>query len=94
MTVCYDGVMTTIKPMRYHAPGWAYETGNRSYQVWGPGPVTHDGEPTDQTRTDWQASWTDDQYAGDSRHGVTADEVLAIFPKRIADLFRACWDRR
>ena len=81
-------------PSKYHQPCWeltlhADTPAEQHYLVWGPGPITHDGHPTGETREQWSASWkNNDGERGDFTSGDTLEKVLSIFPSKVADLFR------
>lgn len=80
--------MTTVTPMKYHGPGWSLTQGARTYQVWGPGEIVHDGIPMGRFRDHWSANYQgpkDDD--GNFVSGATLQDVLRIFPVAVQKIF-------
>lgn len=95
--------MDEVQTMRFHGPGWTLELEAAWFKVWGPQPaaeypacagmVASSKPPRDH----WAAAWGEqlDEDAGeevlpdgDFRRGASLEEVLAIFPARVAARFR------
>lgn len=87
--------------MRYHGPGWTVEDDTGNYQLWAPqnGEVEdpHDWAetqlryvPDDFTpRAHWAGCWrSTDPNDCDFQRGETMDDVLTMFPRRVAAALR------
>jgi hypothetical protein len=90
--------MSDVAPMKFHWPGWSLSIPHANgtvtdYQVWAPTeggrfkapPGSQVGTP----RKQWAAAWdNDDGTEGTYVRGESLEQVLAIFPKGIAEMFR------
>lgn len=87
--------MTLVEASKYHYPCWSLVLNEgqgereKQFTVWAPGEVSNNGQLTGETREHWAASWASNfGEFGSYVSGQTLDDVLRIFPPRVADQFR------